>query len=110
MNKVILVGTLDKSPDLRKTANGTSVISFILRTKDKFIDFKTKESRVISDFHRCVYFGDVEGLDKGSLISCYGKIKTRKYEEKYITEINLEKINLLSASSGQESLDDDIPF
>jgi single-strand DNA-binding protein len=38
VNKVILIGTLGRDPELRSTASGTNVANFSIATNDRFKD------------------------------------------------------------------------
>jgi single-strand DNA-binding protein len=80
-NKVVLVGRLTDTPDLRETANGTSVINFTLAVDRSYGEEKQ------TDFIPVVAWkGIAETIfkycDKGSQILVCGQLQTRKWEDK----------------------------
>lgn len=107
VNKVILIGNVGKDPEVRD-ANGTAVASLTLATSEKFKgrDGQTKET---TEWHRVVLWDRLAGVveqyvTKGSQIYIEGKLTTRKFtdrdgNEKYITEIRAERLQLLGGKS-----------
>jgi len=109
LNKVILIGRIGKDPDTFTFDDGTKKISFSLATTESYRDRTTNEWRDQTEWHNIVgyrYLAE-KNIAKGDLIYVEGKIKNRKYNdrdgnERYITEILSEKINILGRPKGSE--------
>lgn len=107
LNKVILIGRIGKDPDTFTFDDGTKKISFSLATTESYRDRSTNEWRDQTEWHNIVgyrYLAE-KNIAKGDLIYVEGKIKNRKYNdrdgnERYITEILAEKINMLTHPRG----------
>jgi len=103
LNKVILIGRIGKDPDTFTFDDGTKKISFSLATTESYRDRTTSEWRDQTEWHNIVgyrYLAE-KNIAKGDLVYIEGKIKNRKYNdrdgnERYITEILAEKINMLA--------------
>ena len=103
LNKVILIGRIGKDPDTYQFEDGTKKISFSLATTESYRDRTTDEWKDITEWHNIVgyrYLAE-RNVAKGDLVYVEGKIKTRKYKDKegndrYLTEIVAEKLNMLS--------------
>ncbi len=110
INKVVLIGHIGKDPDIFTFDDGTKRISFSLATTESYRDRTTNEWRDQTEWHNIVgyrYMAE-KNVAKGDLIYVEGKIKTRKYNdrdgnERYITEILAEKINMLAHPRSNES-------
>lgn len=94
INNVTLVGRLTKDPDLRKTPNNTSTISFSLACDDPYKKDHT-------DFVNCVAWQQsaeflAKYAKKGDVIGCTGKIATRSYDGQYgkvyVTEVICNRV------------------
>lgn len=107
INKVVLVGHLGKSPDLRVLANDTAVVSFPLATSEIMVIDGVKQEK--TEWHNVVMWRGLADaaskfLQKGKLIYLEGKLRTRTFEDKagatkYTTEIIAESFTLLGRSS-----------
>ena len=103
LNKVLLIGRIGKDPDTFQFEDGTKKISFSLATTESYRDRSTDEWKDITEWHNIVgyrYLAE-RNIAKGDLIFVEGKIKARKYKDKegndrYVTEIVAEKLNMLS--------------
>ncbi len=103
LNRVILVGRVGKDPETYSFEDGTKKISFSLATTESYRDKATGEWKDITEWHNIVgyrYLAE-RNIAKGDLIYVEGKIKTRKYTDKegnnrYVTEIVAERINMLA--------------
>lgn len=102
VNKVILIGNLGKSPELRYTQDGRKVVSFSMATSESWRDKTTNERKDKTEWHQIVIFNDrlgdvaVQYLKKGSKIYLEGQLQTRKWKdntenERYTTEIVLQQ-------------------
>jgi len=117
INKVILVGHLGKSPELRYLADGVSVVSFPLATTEVI----NKDGKRIeqTEWHNIIMWralADIAAklLSKGKLIYVEGKLKTRSIEDKeghkkYITEIIVENFKVLGRKSDFEENNVPVP-
>ena len=86
VNKVTLLGRIGTDPDLRKTPNGKSVISFTLATSEVWKD-QSGQQQELTDWHQVVIWGgraEVVNMYavKGDQIYIEGKNRTRKYTDK----------------------------
>jgi len=135
-NKVVVVGRLTKSPELRYTTNENATCSFTLACDrqmkgadgNKEVDFLNV---AVPPFRGKLAELCAEYLDKGKIALVDGAMQVRNYTDNdgkkhYITEICAENVRFLSpkgekqgdnsATSGNPSfghevnLDDDIPF
>ncbi len=99
MNRVVLVGRLTKDPELRKTANGSSVVNFTIAINRTFTNANGERE---TDFIQCVAWSRTADnmatyVRKGSLIGVDGRIQTRNYENQsgqrvYVTEVFAENV------------------
>jgi single-strand DNA-binding protein len=98
INKVILVGSLGKDPELRQLPNGNSVANISLATSESWKDRNTGQKQEKTEWHRVIIFGklaEIAGqyLSKGTKVYFEGKLQTRKWQDratgqdKYTTEI-----------------------
>ena len=110
VNKVILVGTLGRDPELTKTNGGASVCSFSIATNEKWTD-KQGQKHEETEWHNLVLWNKnaenaAQYLKKGSSIYVEGKLKTRSWDDngtkKYKTEINVLSMQFLD-KQGQQS-------
>lgn len=102
MNVVTLVGRLGRDPDMRMTANGTSVCNISIATNRPT---KGKET----DWHRIVIWGkaaDVASqyLRKGSECAVTGHLQYRDWEDregnkKQTAEIHCNQLSLIGGKS-----------
>ena len=111
LNKVILIGRIGKDPETYSFEDGTKKISFSLATTESYKDRNTGEWIDQTEWHNMVGYRFLaeKNFAKGDLVYIEGKIKTRKYNdkdgnEKYITEILSEKINILARSQSTRIL------
>ena len=110
LNKVILIGHIGKDPDVYVFDNGNKKISFPLATTESYRNRESNEWVEQTEWHNIAgyrYLAD-KTFAKGDLVYVEGKIKTRKYtdkdqNERYITEIIADKINILSRKSGEST-------
>ena len=127
MNKAILLGNLGADPVHRTTNGGKDVVSFSLATQESWKD-QNGEWKNKSEWHKIVAWGNVAKViknkcQKGTQVYIEGKIQTRKWQDnegndKYTTEINVQKILFLSKLKDSNSAgnqpppmdDDDTPF
>lgn len=138
VNKVVVIGTLGKDPEVRKMSNGNAVVNITVAVSEKYKD-KSGENKEITEWINAVFFGRLaeivaEYCRKGSQVYFEGKLKTEKYEKEgqthYSTKVIASNMQLLggkpanSANSQhnkakangyqkqepEEFLDDPLPF
>lgn len=133
VNKVILVGSLGKDPEVRFMPNGDAAASFSMATSENWKD-KAGAKQERTEWHNVVAYRKLaeiigEYLKKGSSVYIEGKLQTRKWEKdgvtRYSTEIIADSMQMLggksdsadkpsaapSASSGGfDDVIDDVPF
>lgn len=103
MNKVLLIGHLGKTPEI-KDVNDTKVCTVSIATSEKY---KNKEGKVVenTDWHNLVFWGRAaeniaKYCEKGSQLAIEGKNKTRSYDDKdgnkkYVTEVLVTSFEFL---------------
>ena len=139
VNKVILMGTFGRDPEMRYMPNGGGVCNFSIATSETWKDKNTGENQEKTEWHRCVAFRRAaeiigEYMKKGSKIYLEGKLQTRKWEkdgqDHYSTEIVVDSFQFVGDRQGgggqgggqgsggggqqqapaQDDFEDDIPF
>lgn len=85
-NKVVIVGHVTHTPDIRTTPSGQSVLSIGVATNRAWTD-KNGEKLEATEFHNVVIWGklaDTAGayLEKGSLVLVEGHLTTRSWTDK----------------------------
>lgn len=105
VNKVILIGSVGKDPEVKTTQGGSNIAKFSLATNDR-----TKvngEWQDKTEWHNLVAFGKTaevigEYVKKGNRLYIEGKLSTSSWEDKdsgttkYRTEIIIDDLVLLS--------------
>ena len=110
LNRVILMGRITHSPELKTISSGVSVVSFTVAV-DRNYTPKGQEKQ--TDFINCVawrqtadfiakYFG------KGSLIAVEGTLQTRKYQDKNGVNHNVTEVIVDNASFTGEKRDNTV--
>ena len=110
MNKIMLIGRLTATPELRYIANNTAVTSFILAVNR---NFKNERGNYEADFINVVAWNKKaelihEYVQKGDLIGVIGRLQVRTYqndkgENRRVTEVVLEEIEFLQSKPKEES-------
>lgn len=120
VNKVIIVGSLGKDPEIRTLNNGDRVANLSVATSESWRDKASGEKKEKTEWHRVVVFNDnltkvaESYLKKGSSVYLEGKLQTRKYEqngvEKYSTEIVLDRFGgVLTMLGGKQQSGESAP-
>src|SRR5580700_6890301 len=125
VNKVIIIGNLGATPDIRALSSGRNVANFSVATKARFKD-RNGEQQERTEWHRVVAFGKLADncqrlLSKGRQVYVEGRLTTRQYEAKdgsgtrYRTEIVALQMRLLGnrkngSAAPKAAASDDIPF
>lgn len=84
MNKVILMGRLTATPELKSTTNGNAVTSFSVAVDRPYTP---KGSEKVTDFINCVAWRQTaefvcKYFQKGQMIALEGSIQPRKYTDR----------------------------
>ena len=128
VNKVILLGNVGSTPDIRMLPSGGRVANFMLVTSESWKD-KDNVRREKTEWHKIVVFSEaiiriVENyINKGSKLYIEGTIRTHRYtdpsgQERSATEIHLQSYNDIlrmldirtSYKTKEESQEDDGSF
>lgn len=128
MNEHILVGNLEKDPEVRFTQSGAAVTSLNVGCNRTYYNQQTGERQQLTDWVKVVAFGTLaesagDGLQKGDKVIVVGRQNTRSYDDKngkkrYVTETVATHIGvLLTAHKSKKSVsdmgtevDEEIPF
>lgn len=104
LNKIILIGRLTRSPELKFTPQGTAVATFTLAVNRKFKKDETDFIDIV------VWRGLAENcanyLGKGRLAAVEGRLQIRTYEDKEgkkrkVAEIIADDVRFLDKGGGQ---------
>jgi len=111
INKVIIVGTLGRDPEVKYLASGDAVCNLSVATSESWKDKKTGKKVEKTEWHKIILFkrlAEIAGeyLSKGSSVYIEGKLQTRKWQDKngkdhYSTEIIAGELQMLSGSGGK---------
>jgi single-strand DNA-binding protein len=113
VNKAILVGRLEKDPEIRHPGDGTNAASFTIATSETWLDKQDNSKKGRTELHNIVVtwqkLGEYCGqyLAKGKLVYLEGRIETRSWgddtgNKHYSTEIVAQKIQLLGPQRKSE--------
>lgn len=136
LNKVMLLGSVGKDPEIRATGGGAVVANLSIATSERFKD-KQGNWQDSTEWHSLVAFARTaevirDYVKKGTPIHVEGRLQTRSWDQdgqkRYRTEIVIDNLILLGAGKGQPAVakpastpswddvgsqsitDDDIPF
>jgi single-strand DNA-binding protein len=110
VNKVTLIGTLGRDPEIRYMPNGNAVASVNLATDESYMDKQTGQKVEQTEWHRLVAYGKLaeiiqQYLKKGSRAYFEGKLRTREWEKdgvkRYTTEIVASDMMMLDRAQDQ---------
>lgn len=96
VNKVTLIGTLGRDPEVRYMPNGNAVANLTLATDESYNDKATGQKVEQTEWHRITAYGKLaeiiqQYLKKGSRAYFEGRLRTREWEKdgikRYTTEI-----------------------
>ena len=103
INNVVLAGRITKDPELRKTPQGVSVVSFTVACNRRF---SNQEGGQQADFINCVAWRQTADfianyVKQGALLGVEGRIQTRSYKDQsdrtvYVTEVVAENVQILA--------------
>jgi single-strand DNA-binding protein len=105
VNKVILVGTLGKDPEVRYSQAGAAMTTISVATNESWKDKQTGEKQERTEWHRVKFFNRLaeiagEYLKKGGQVYIEGSLRTEKYTDKqgverYSTDIIASEMQML---------------
>jgi single-strand DNA-binding protein len=115
VNKVILLGTLGKDPEIKSFPSGDRIAEMSIATSERWTDKATGEKKEKTEWSRVVIRNDglvkvaENYLAKGSKVYIEGQLQTREWTDKdgskrYATEIVVGKYRgeLVLISGGKE--------
>ena len=119
VNKVILIGTLGKDPEMKYASNGNAIANLSVATSEQWKDKVTGQKQEKTEWHRVIVFGklaEIAGqyLTKGSQVYLEGKLQTRKWQDqntgqdRYSTEVVIDfggKMEMLGGGNQRNSQD-----
>jgi single-strand DNA-binding protein len=104
VNKVQIIGTLGRDPEMKYLPSGSAVISVSVATDESYNDKQSGQKVEKTEWHRLVAFGKLaeiigQYLKKGSKAYFEGKLRTNEYEKdgikRYSTEIVINDMMML---------------
>jgi single-strand DNA-binding protein len=115
LNKVFLLGNLTRDPELRHTAQGTSVANFSIAVNRTYKgndgDFKKETS-----YFNIIVWGKTgencaKFLSKGRPVLVEGRLQNRSYEtqdgqKRTITEIVADNVQFLGSASSRDNVEE----
>jgi single-strand DNA-binding protein len=114
LNRVIIIGNVAASPELRTTPSGQSVCNFRVATNRMWKNKTTGENQKETEFHTVVAWGRLaeissQFLIKGSLVMVEGRLRTRSWQDNagakhFRTEIVAEGMQLGPKGVGRSSI------
>ena len=137
VNTVALVGNLVRSPEVRHTTTGTTVMNFTIAVNDREKNMQTGEWEDVPSFYDVTMFGNraealSRFLSKGSKVAVRGHLKQRRWEKdgqrRSKVEVIVEDLDFMSRQqqpeyeepsysapapkrpSAMEFYDEDMPF
>lgn len=96
MNNVTLMGRLTRDPELKRTSKDNSYCNFTLAVNRP----KIKDNPQEADFIPCVAWNKTaeiieSWLQKGDRLIVMGRLNVTKNDDKYYTNVIVEKINFI---------------
>jgi single-strand DNA-binding protein len=114
VNKVQIIGTLGRDPEMKYLPSGSAVVTISVATDESYNDKNSGQKVEKTEWHRLTAFGKLaeivgQYLKKGSKAYFEGKLRTNEYEKdgikRYSTEIVVNDMMMLDgrqdASAGQ---------
>lgn len=108
-NVVYLIGRLTEDPSLKNFGDDKEMLTINLAVQRSY---KNENGIYETDFLRCILWNGIakntsEYCHKGDLVGVKGRLQTRKYlneaeEEKYITEVVVDKVSFLASKKDTE--------
>jgi single-strand DNA-binding protein len=112
INKVIVIGTVGKDPEIRYFQSGDAYCTLSVATSESWKD-KNGEKQEKTEWHRVKFtrkLAEIVGeyVKKGALIYVEGKLETTKYTDKqgverYATDIVANQMQMLGGKKQEQS-------
>lgn len=105
LNRLLIVGTLAKDPELKETESGKKVVNTTIAVER---DYKNKEGKREVDFIDCVIWNNVAEnvctyLKKGDLVGINGKLGTTKDKNgNKVMNVIVEKMSFIKSHNKQK--------
>jgi single-strand DNA-binding protein len=124
INKVILVATVGRDPEVKYMPSGGAVVNLSAATNESWKDKTTGEKKERTEWHKLTFYNRLaeivgEYVRKGQQIYIEGRLRTRDYEKDgqkhYITEIMVDEMQMLgggrggAGGGGERSMRDEAP-
>ena len=114
VNKVQIIGTLGRDPEMKYLPSGSAVVSLSVATDESYNDKQSGQKVERTEWHRISAFGKLaeiigQYLKKGSKAYFEGKLRTNEYEKdgikRYSTEIVVSDMMMLDGKpqDGQQT-------
>jgi single-strand DNA-binding protein len=119
LNKVFLMGNLTRDPELRHTAQGTSVANFSIAVNRNFRASDGEYKKETNFFNIIVWGKSGENcakyLGKGRPVLVEGRLQNRSYEtqdgqKRTVTEIVADNVQFLGSRSDNQQSDNSDSF
>ncbi len=99
INKVTLMGSVGRDPEVRYTSEGTAVANFTMATNETWKG-KDGEKKEKTEWHRVVAWGKIaenmgEYVNKGDRLYIEGRIQTNEWEDKEGSKRETKEINVM---------------
>ena len=117
INRVVLVGRLSRDPDLRKTPNNASVVSFTVAVDNRTKDVNGNKT---TSFIPCVCWNSLADnvakyTKKGSLVGVEGRINQRTYKNSdgktvQVVEVIADSVQFLGPKGENNGSNDVAPL
>lgn len=103
MNNVTLMGRLTRDPELKRTSKDNSYCNFTLAVNRP----KTKDGTQEADFISCTAWNKTaevieSWLQKGDRLAVVGRLNVTKRDDKYYTNVIVDKINFIDTITSKE--------
>lgn len=120
LNQVVLIGTVDASPELKFMANGRAMCRMRVVTMEEWKQGNEKKTR--KAWHGVVAWGSTAeacapSVKKGTRVFVRGRIESRSYDDgsgarRWITEIIAEQLHAIGqvCEADSEPPEEDLPF
>lgn len=108
VNKVILVATVGKDPEVKYMPSGGAVVNLSAATNESWKDKQTGEKKERTEWHKLTFYNRLaeivgEYVRKGQQLYIEGRLRTRDYEKDgqkhYITEIMVDEMQMLGGKA-----------
>lgn len=106
VNKVQIIGTLGRDPEMKYLPSGSAVVTVSVATDESYNDKNSGQKVEKTEWHRMTAFGKLaeiigQYLKKGSKAYFEGKLRTNEYEKdgikRYSTEIVVNDMMMLDS-------------